>query len=70
MGLYEYRCRKCENVYKIWKHVMPTENEALCNKCGGKGIEVLGVAYVDFRGSGFYENDYKNKEVALPSEDD
>ena len=70
MPIFEYRCRKCENVYKIWKHVMPTGEESRCNKCGGPGIEVLGIAYVNFKGSGFYETDYKNNEVALPAEDD
>ena len=70
MPLFEYRCRKCENVYKIWKHVQPEEDECLCNKCGGRGIQVLGISRFDFRGEGFYETDYKNSEVALPSEDE
>ena len=70
MPLYEFRCRKCENVYKIWKHTFPTDEESCCNKCGGPGIEVLGIATIKFKGKGFYETDYKKSEVALPSEDD
>lgn len=70
MGVYEYRCRKCENVYRIWKHSKPSQSQSLCNKCGGVGIEVLGIASFQLKGEGFYENDYKNSEVALPAEDD
>lgn len=70
MPLFEYRCRRCENVYKIWKHIKPEGEDALCNKCGGKGIQVLNVAYIDFKGTGFHETDYKKTEVALPAEDE
>ena len=70
MGCFEYKCNKCENVYRIWKHNKPTASQSLCNKCGSSGTPVLGVAHFDFKGGGFYENDYKKGEVALPAEDE
>ena len=70
MGLFEYRCTKCNNIYKIWKHVKPEDDEARCNKCGGRGIEVLGISRLNFKGKGFYSTDYKDTEIALPQDDD
>jgi predicted nucleic acid-binding Zn ribbon protein len=49
---------------------MPEPHESRCNKCGGPGIEVLGISSIQFKGSGFYTTDYKSSEVALPSEDE
>jgi putative FmdB family regulatory protein len=68
--LFEYSCNKCENVYKIWKHRKPKPENCLCNECGGEGTQILNIAYVNFKGTGFYETDYKNNEIALPAEDE
>jgi putative FmdB family regulatory protein len=70
MPLFEWKCNKCGNVYKIWKHRKPEPDKCHCNKCGGEGTQVLNVAYVSFGGSGFYETDYRKSEIALPSEDE
>lgn len=70
MGLFEYRCTKCDKIYKIWRHAKPEDPDDRCNKCGGRGIEILGLSKLDFKGSGFYSTDYKATEVALPSEDE
>jgi putative FmdB family regulatory protein len=69
MGLFEYKCERCGNVFKIWKHVMPVDGEHNCNKCGNNGKPVFAASLIQFRGDGWYVNDYKKPEVALPQED-
>ena len=68
MGLFEYWCDECKKPYKMWKHIEPDPIPS-CPHCGTKGKRSLG-ALLQFKGTGFYETDYKNSEVALPSEDE
>jgi putative FmdB family regulatory protein len=70
MPLFEYRCTKCGLVYQLWKNVPPTPEGAKCRVCGGPGVQVLGAAKLNFKGSGWYKTDYANKEIGLPSDDD
>jgi putative FmdB family regulatory protein len=72
MGLFEYKCDKCANVFKIWKHVQPHEGEHDCNKCGGKGTPVWAASMLQFKGDGWYVNDSKSvaeRSKALVPED-
>lgn len=60
MPTYDYVCRKCEHRFEQYQSM----TEALlvkCPKCGREGLERLigSGAGILFKGSGFYETDYK-----------
>ena len=70
MPTYGYKCPKCGHEYeKLQK--MSDNNRAKCPNCGTRGIRVIsGGAGVVFKGSGFYETDYKRASASSrPSED-
>ena len=57
MPLYEYRCQTCDNLYERIERVSePTT--AVCPKCGGEARRLLGAPALQFKGSGWYVNDY------------
>ena len=60
---YEYECRKCGGAFE---HSQRMSDEPLktcvLNGCNGKVIRLVSAgAGVIFKGSGFYETDYKRK---------
>jgi putative FmdB family regulatory protein len=62
MPIYEYRCLKCGRIQE--ELVLNGWGEPkTCKECGGELERLLptGVGFV-FKGSGFYETDYKRKE--------
>jgi putative FmdB family regulatory protein len=63
MPTYEYSCEKC-GLFEIWQSI---KDNALgvCPTCGSK-VERLISANVGFvfKGSGFYQNEYKNTPTA------
>ncbi|MGH9450503.1 MAG: FmdB family zinc ribbon protein [Terriglobia bacterium] len=60
MPLYEYQCRKCGSHFeKIRKFSDPPLTK--CEKCGGKLEQLLSSPAIQFKGSGFYINDYAKK---------
>lgn len=62
MPIYEFECQKCHKkltrfVNRISKRVvMPA-----C-KCGRLMKKIISLSSFQFRGTGFYTTDYKNKE--------
>ncbi len=62
MPIYEYRCLKCGKVHEELV-LNGREEPKICKDCGGELVRLLptGVGFV-FKGSGFYETDYKRKE--------
>jgi len=60
MPTYDYSCEKCGQ-FEIWQSIKDNAL-AVCPTCGSK-IERLISANVGFvlKGSGFYQNDFKNK---------
>ncbi len=60
MPTYEYACRSCDEVFEIFQSMRdaPLTN---CPKCGKPGVKRLigRGAGIIFKGSGFYETDYK-----------
>lgn len=67
MPLYEYRCKKCGFRYeKIQK--FNAEPEAACPKCGGELERPLTAPALQFKGAGWYVNDYAPKSGSSASE--
>lgn len=61
MPTYSYECKKCACVRDVF-HGMSAEPVVKCEECGGTMRRLIGTgAGVIFKGSGFYETDYKNK---------
>ena len=63
MPTYEYKCKKCGHLFEEFQR-MTDPLLTKCPKCKGKVIRLIGKgAGIIFRGSGFYQTDYKNKEA-------
>lgn len=63
MPLYEYHCQKCGSHFeKIRRFADPPLTK--CEKCGGKLEQLLSSPAIQFKGSGFYINDYGKKPAA------
>jgi putative FmdB family regulatory protein len=60
MPTYDYKCSECGNVFEVFQ-TMSAEPIKTCPKCGGKVKRLIGAgAGPIFKGSGFYQTDYKN----------
>ena len=60
MPTYEYECSKCENLFEVFQS-MTDERIKKCPECGGKVSRLFGTgAGIIFKGSGFYETDYRS----------
>lgn len=59
MPTYEYECTKCEYLFEKF-HSMSDKPVQRCPKCRHKVRKLVGAgAGIIFKGSGFYETDYK-----------
>jgi len=68
MPTYGYRCPACGHEYEKLQN-MSDETRAKCPKCGTAGERIIsGGAGLVFKGSGFYETDYKR--AGSPKEKD
>ncbi|MBN2301106.1 MAG: zinc ribbon domain-containing protein [Lentisphaerae bacterium] len=60
MPTYEYECLKCGHVFEVFQG-MTEDPIKRCPKCKGKVKRLIGRgAGVIFKGSGFYETDYRS----------
>ena len=60
MPTYEYECQKCSDVFEVFQS-MKDERIRKCPECGGKVNRLFGTgAGIIFKGSGFYETDYRS----------
>jgi putative FmdB family regulatory protein len=58
--LYEYRCTKCNHTFeKIRKFSDPPLTE--CPKCGAAIEQLMSAPAIQFKGAGWYVNDYAKK---------
>ena len=66
MPTYDYQCEKCEKIFEIFQSMNDKKLTKCPNKsCGGKVQRLLGVgAGVIFKGSGFYETDYRSESYS------
>jgi putative FmdB family regulatory protein len=61
MPTYDYECAKCKNVFEVFQK-MTDNTKKSCPKCGAKASRLIGGGSgIIFKGSGFYQTDYKNK---------
>jgi putative FmdB family regulatory protein len=61
MPTYEYECTLCGHVVDVF-HSMTAKPRVKCPECGGRTKKKIGAgAGIIFKGSGFYETDYKRK---------
>jgi len=68
MPTYEYQCKKCNYVFEKFQSI---KDEPLkrCPRCKGAVKRLIGTgAGIIFKGSGFYETDYKKKSSVKPAE--
>ncbi len=60
MPTYDYKCNECGYSFEVFQK-MSAEPLKLCPKCGGEVKRLIGAgAGPIFKGSGFYQTDYKN----------
>ena len=57
--LYEYQCPKCGNFDKIRKFSDPPLKK--CPTCGSPVAKLLSAPAIQFKGAGWYVNDYAKK---------
>lgn len=62
MPTYEYKCVVCGHKQEIILPITNEIKEVSCEVCGCLARRQIGTgAYLDFKGDGFYETDYKKK---------
>jgi putative FmdB family regulatory protein len=57
MPLYEYECENCGDLFEVIQK-FADEPVAVHEKCGGKVHRLLSAPALQFKGSGWYVNDY------------
>jgi len=61
MPTYDYECSKCGHRFEVFQK-MSDEPIMKCPKCRSKSHRLIGAGSgIIFKGSGFYQTDYKNK---------
>jgi putative FmdB family regulatory protein len=66
MPLYEYKCKKCNEVFEVLQRFSDAPVK-VHEGCGGKVVRLLTAPTFQFKGSGFYITDYANKHSSSPS---
>lgn len=64
MPTYEYECEKCGKLFEVFQSMVEDRlTKCVDPKCKGKVTRLIGAGSgIIFKGSGFYETDYKRKE--------
>ncbi len=63
MPLYEYRCTQCGHRFEKIQS-FTAEPETACPKCGGSLQRPLTAPALQFKGAGWYVNDYAPKAAS------
>jgi len=64
MPTYDYECSDCGHAFEAF-HSMSADPLSVCPECDGKVTRLIGTgAGVIFKGSGFYETDYRTADYA------
>ena len=67
MPLYAYRCTKCGHKFEKIQN-FSAEPEKECPKCGGVLERPLTAPALNFKGAGWYVNDYASKSSVSAAE--
>ena len=67
MPLYEYQCKKCKHKFE---KIQKFSDRAIkkCPECGGLLEKIQHAPNMQFKGSGFYVNDYGGKKGGTDSD--
>jgi len=57
MPLYEYQCQSCDTHFERIERVS-SPTDGVCPTCGSAARRLLGAPALQFKGSGWYVNDY------------
>lgn len=69
MPTYDYECRVCGHKFELFQAIT-SKPAAECPKCKSDAKRLIGSgAGIIFKGSGFYQTDYKNKSVGEKRDD-
>ena len=61
MPTYDYECKTCDKIFEVFQGINAPKLTK-CPTCNAPVKRLLGIGSgVIFKGSGFYETDYKNK---------
>jgi putative FmdB family regulatory protein len=66
MPLYEYQCEKCGDIFEAMQK-FSDEPIKVHEKCGGDVRRLLSAPALQFKGSGWYVNDYAKGSSSTPS---
>ena len=71
MPTYEYKCENCGHVFEKFQSITkgPIRKCPKCSKLKLKRLIGSGSGII-FKGSGFYQTDYRSKEYKKASEED
>jgi putative FmdB family regulatory protein len=61
MPLYEYECDSCGHRFEVIQKFSDALVDT-CPKCGSKVHKLMSSPAIQFKGSGFYINDYAKKD--------
>ncbi len=67
MPIYEYECEACGNRFELIQR-LSDEPVVICPRCGEPKVhKLMSSPAIQFKGSGFYINDYAKKGSGEPS---
>lgn len=62
MPTYDYECSDCEHAFEVF-HSMSADPLSVCPECNGTVKRLIGTgAGLIFKGTGFYETDYRSTD--------
>jgi putative FmdB family regulatory protein len=62
MPTYEYECKECGHAFEKFQSITARPIR-VCPKCGGEVVRLISAGSgLIFKGSGFYETDYRSAE--------
>ena len=63
MPTYEYKCKRCQYSFEAFQSIL-AKPVTICPRCGGTVERLIsGGVGIIFKGTGFYETDYKRKST-------
>ena len=68
MPIYEYRCRKCGNVFEEWVKTFDSPELEPCPKCGGDAERIMSNTSFKLEGGGWFASCYGGKASGSASD--